>query len=81
MKDFFLFRRMLIPYLVQVLFWLGIVTCIVLAITDFSQGGVWRGIGTLILGPIIIRMACEYVVVLFRINDTLTEIKHLKENS
>ena len=79
MKDFFLFRRMLIPYLVQVVFWLGVLACIGLGISDFFSGDIIRGLGTLIIGPILVRMACEYVVVLFRINDTLTEIKHLKE--
>ncbi|MDF3055092.1 MAG: uncharacterized protein K0Q74_999 [Gammaproteobacteria bacterium] len=75
MKDFLLFKRMLIPYLVQVVFWLGFLACLLTGGVDLSKGFILRGIGTMIVGPILVRMLCEYVVVLFRINDTLTEIR------
>lgn len=81
MKDFLLFKRMLIPYLVQIFFWLGIVACLVMGISDIYKGLLLQGIGSIIIGPILVRMVCEYVVVLFRINDTLTEIKHLNSDS
>lgn len=76
-KDYFLFKRMLIPFLVQILFWLGVVTAIVAGIMDMSQGSWIYGILTILLGPIVVRMICEYIVVLFEINDTLTDIKEL----
>jgi len=79
-KDYFLFKRMLIPFLVQIIFWLGVITAIVAGIMDITQGNWIYGILTIILGPIIVRMICEYIVVLFEINDTLTDIKEMIEN-
>jgi hypothetical protein len=76
MKDFLLFRRMLVPFLVQMVFWLGLLACVTMGVADIYKGFILRGIGTIIVGPILVRMTCEYIVVLFRMNETLTEIKH-----
>lgn len=74
-KDYFLFKRMLIPFLVQILFWLGIITTTVTGVLDLTHGAWIQGILTIILGPVLVRMACEIMIVLFEINDTLTDIK------
>ncbi len=88
MWDFLSFRRMLIPYLVQILFWCGTAFCIFNGVmvmmgkaTSFIP---WRGVqpgnrvleGAIILlgGPIVLRLLCENFVVIFRINETLTEM-------
>jgi hypothetical protein len=77
MKDFLLFRHMLIPYLLQVLFWIGFLACLGMGVADIYHGFILRGIGTIFVGPILVRMACEYTIILFRMNETLTEIKDL----
>lgn len=79
MKDFLLFKRMLIPYIIQLIFWLALLACLILGVVDIYRGYILQGIGIIVVGPILVRIACEYIIVLFRINDTLTEIKHLKE--
>lgn len=75
-KDFFCFRRMLTPFLVQIIFWLGVIACIVLGIANILHNYVYEGILAIIIGPVIVRVICEYVIVLFRINNTLTDIKN-----
>ena len=75
LKDFLTFRRMLIPYLVQCLFWITVLGCIAMAIFNFYHGLIVPGLTILIIGPIITRLICEYIVVLFEINDTLLDIK------
>lgn len=78
-KDYFLFKRMLIPFLVQIIFWLGTITAIIVGVIDILHGSWFMGIVTILLGPLIVRMACEYIVVLFEINDTLMDIREMAE--
>jgi hypothetical protein len=75
MKDFLLFRRMVTPLIIQVLFWLLIIMAIVSAVASMFHKEFLTGILTLIFGPIFIRVACEGVLVFFRINDNLTDIR------
>lgn len=82
MLDFILFRRMLTPLLIQILFWIGLLLCLITGIADFFNGEGWvRALQVLIIGPIVIRMICEVFILFFRINATLTEIKNLKSAS
>lgn len=76
-KDYLFFRRMFIPFLIEFVFWIGILASVVTGIANFYQGFVVQGLVTIIVGPILVRMICEYFIVLFRINDTLTDIKEL----
>ncbi len=76
MKQFLRFHIMLTPWMVEVLFWLGLVTCISASVVQFIYLNIWRGIGILVLGPIIIRIMCELIIIVFRIHDTLKDIAH-----
>ena len=76
-KDFFSFRRMLTPVLIQILFWIGFVVCVVAGVvTMFTPHGLAKGLQTLILGPLLVRIICELVILFFRINETLTDIRN-----
>lgn len=76
MKDFFSFRRMLTPFIIQILFWLMVILSLVLAIISFVKLQILLGFSTLILGPILARIACEILIVFFRINTSLTDIRN-----
>ena len=76
MLDFLFFRKMLTPILIQALFWLGILLCLVGGIYNLTHHAVIHGLQILILGPILVRIFCEILIVFFRINETLTEIKN-----
>jgi hypothetical protein len=84
MEDYLSFRKMITPVIIQVIFWIGAVAVAIYALwqiftgaTASYEGGalVLRGLVTLVLGPFIWRIYCEVMIVLFRINETLTEIK------
>jgi len=76
MKDFLTFRKMLMPILIQVLFWIGVVAVVIGGIYMMTQkNGVPSGLATLILGPIGVRLYAELLIVIFKINDTLIEVK------
>jgi len=91
MMDFLSFRRMLIPYLVQIVFWAGTALCLfagvlILAGKGFAlrlgdtnlnagaDGGLLVGLAVMLGGPLVLRVWCEYFIVPFRINETLTEM-------
>ena len=82
MKDFLEFRTMITPIIIQIIFWLGVAACIVMGLALIVAGikvdarsGV-AGFAVLILGPILVRIYCEILIIFFRINETLMEIKH-----
>jgi hypothetical protein len=73
MGEYLSFKKLFTPYLIQVLFW-GLI-----AFNTFDAlfGGhdFFGGVFYLIAGPIIIRIVCEALIVVFEINNTLTEIR------
>jgi hypothetical protein len=84
MKDFLAFRTMLTPVIIQAVFWVGAVICVIAGmiyiLTGVGQYGggpnVLKGMLLLFLGPLAVRIYCEILIIFFRINETLTEIKH-----
>ncbi len=89
MRDFWAFRSMVTPIIIQVIFWIGAVVTVVAGAvmiiygaTNYEMGMgryIWQGGLLLFLGPLAVRVYCEILIVFFRINETLTEIKHAVE--
>ena len=83
-RDFLNFRTMLTPVIIRVLFLLGIIGCIISGAFFISQGvgrpygdeRVFMGIAIILLGPIGVRLLCEVMILFFRMNETITEIKN-----
>ena len=77
MKDFFTFKRMLTPMLIQVLMILGVVTLILTGLVGiFYQHEILKGLIIIVFGPIAVRLVAELLVLFFRLNETLTDIYH-----
>ena len=86
MSDFWAFRTMVTPVIIQVLFWVGVLICLIAGLVMIVMGiklpgdqMVLKGVLLAILGPLGVRVYCEILIVFFRINETLTEIKHALE--
>jgi len=83
MKDFWNFKKMITPIIIQVLFWLGVLGCIIGGIVQIvlgifegpDPGMIFAGIVWLILGPIVVRICSELLIILFSINDILIDIE------
>ncbi len=88
--DFLLFRRMIAPILIQILFWFGVVMTVLMGlgtmiagiVATSQRGGAAVGMTillfgfvTLVSGPVVVRLYCEVLIIFFRINETLTDIK------
>lgn len=83
---------MVTPVIIKILFWIGLIASIIAGVIVFL-GGIISGInqgefgtilGGLIGGPLIIllggliaRIYCELLILAFRINETLTDIKKI----
>lgn len=82
MLDFIFFRRMLTPIILQLLFWVTTILCIITGIADLFNGeGILVGLQVLILGPLLARVICEFLILFFTMNETLTDLKNLKKPS
>ena len=82
-SDFLSFRKMVTPIIIQILFWLGVIIAIIFGIVSIVYGVVRSDVPTLlygllglILGPLVVRIYCEILILFFRINETLTEISN-----
>lgn len=73
--DFLLFRRMIIPVLIRVLFILILIGAVVTALVFLVQGNIGGALGALILVPLVARLYGELLILLFVMNDSLTDIR------
>ncbi|MGO4881598.1 MAG: DUF4282 domain-containing protein [Bryobacteraceae bacterium] len=85
MTDFLSFRKMITPVIIEIVFWIGVVACVLMGLgvifqsmnAPFGGGaGVFSGLLILVLGPLGVRIYCELLIVLFRMNETLTDIRN-----
>jgi len=88
--DYLLFRKMITPLIIQVIFWLGVaavaIGSLVSLVSAFATGsavaiiiGLFVALLMFATGVIAVRVYCELVILAFRIFETLTEIKGLLE--
>ena len=68
----FYLDEMVTPKLITLLYWILLFGIITKGLGDiFIEGDFWRGLVWVVGGSLASRVACELVVVLFRINETL----------
>jgi hypothetical protein len=87
--DFLAFRRMITPVIIQIIFWIGAVLASLAGIFVMiggiridDLGTTFLGFFSMLLGPIAVRIYCELLIVIFRMNETLTDIRNeLKRKS
>lgn len=80
-SDFIKFKKMVTPVIIQILFWIGVAISVIGglisiiggATSDYGGGAmVFTGLLWILLGPLVVRIYCELLIVVFSINDTLT---------
>ena len=88
MHDLLLLNRMITPKIITFIYWLLLLGCgiygIVLLVGAFGtmKYNGWAGFGMLVLAPfavvfgaVIARMYCEIMIVLFKMNEALQDIR------
>jgi hypothetical protein len=82
MGDFLTFRRMITPIVIQIVFWIGIIGILVLGIVaivdgasgETDGGAVVLGVLFIIFGPMIWRVFCELLILVFHIIEKLANL-------
>lgn len=75
MEDILTFRKMITPSIIHIIFWVLVLFSVLGALGTMFAGQFILGLVSLIVGPIMIRVSCEGVILLFSIHDRLTEIR------
>jgi len=74
LRDVLFFDKMIVPKIIQVLYWVLVVVVLLSGIVTLFQSAL-AGLGLIIFGPLFIRIYCELMIVLFKINESLQVIR------
>lgn len=74
MSEFLSFRSMVTPAVIQIIFWLVVLGNVVAAIGLFAKHHPGLGLLVLIGGPLLTRIYCELLIIIFRMHETLKTI-------
>lgn len=94
-RDYLMFRRMITPAIIQIIFWVFVGVAVLFGVigvfaglyTMFAQdflGGLGVVVSSLVMivvMPVVIRIYCEILILLFRMNETLTTIANNTSSS
>ena len=84
MKDFLDFKQMITPMFIRIIFIIGVVLSVISGLVMIVTGAqskfgggaqVLFGVLYIFLGPLVCRIYCELLIVIFRILDELTAIR------
>jgi zinc-ribbon domain len=73
--DFLLFRRMIIPIIVRILFVVSLIVVAIAFLVELLQREIGAAFAFLIFGPLVARVYCELIILLFVMNDTLSDMR------
>jgi len=76
----FYLEEMVTPKLLTIFYWILLFAFITKGIGDIFEGDFFRGLVWVVGGSLASRVACELIVVLFRINEILHEINDNTKN-
>lgn len=83
LKEFVSFDKMITPAIIKILLYIGIVICVILGLIGFiggiaagSASMIFFGLITIIIGPVLVKVYCELIIVLFKILETAKEINN-----
>jgi ABC-type multidrug transport system fused ATPase/permease subunit len=77
MEDYMSFKKMITPIIIQIVFWLAVVVVLIAGLILIVQGEQrLAGLALIIVGPFVVRIYAELLMLMFRINETLTEVSN-----
>jgi len=76
------FDTMITPFIIKIVFWIGVIGCVVGGIGMFFSGaGVVSGLLCIFLGPLAVRIYCELIMVIFKIFEALKQIEEKQSDA
>lgn len=88
MNKYINFDKMITPTIIKILFWVGVglsvISGLIMIVSGISSpwgGGmqVIMGLLTIVIGPLVSRIYCELLIVMFKMQESLVDIKGLLE--
>ncbi|HHY21208.1 MAG TPA: DUF4282 domain-containing protein [Bacilli bacterium] len=88
MQKYISFDRMITPTIIKIIFWIAIVFSVITGLGMIVSGlssyygsgaQVFMGIVTIVVGPLLARVYCELLIVIFKMQESLTDIRSLLE--
>jgi len=85
MKDFFSFKKLVTPLIVQILFWMGISVWLfkiygLINALRLGQSNIITALTLIVVWPLTLRLYCEIIMLIFKINENLIKLNG-KNNS
>ena len=82
--SFLNFDKMMTPIIIKIVLWVGVAISVLMGLftilsglTSHFGGGlqVVTGLITMVIGPLVTRIYCELLIIIFKMHESLTEIK------
>ncbi|MBP1971360.1 hypothetical protein J2Z83_003499 [Virgibacillus natechei] len=75
-EEFISFNKMLTPTLIKIVFWLGVAISVLPGLLMMFDGGFSVIIGLILIafGPLMVRIYCELLIVIFKIHESLNDM-------
>lgn len=82
MNSFISFDKMLTPTIIKIVFWIGVGFSVLMGLMQMIGGGfyVFLGLLTIILGPLAVRVYCELLIIIFKMHETITDMRNIMSN-
>lgn len=82
-KNLLTFDTMITPFIIQIVFWVGtlgsVISGVIMLISGFTDIAptmyIFAGILIIIIGPLVIRVYCELLILTFKIYEHLSAIR------
>lgn len=75
MEDFVFLRKMITPTIIQIIYWVAEVIAILFSLYILIKASFIMGLVYLILLPISVRVYCEILIIIFKMNESLSDIR------
>lgn len=73
-QSFFKFDRMITPRIIEIIFIIGLVLTVLAGLAVMSES-ILAGVLIILIGPLMIRINCELIIVVFKIHEALQDIR------
>jgi len=77
LKEASSFDTMITPVVIKIVFWIGVIGCVIGGIgMFFNDSGIVSGLLCILLGPLVVRIYCEIIIIMFKIFQALKQIEN-----
>ena len=78
-QEFSSFKKMITPTFIQIIFWVGVVVIAIVGLYFMVKASFLLGLLYFLLGPVVWRIYCEILIVIFKIHENVNALNQKKE--